>query len=305
MDAPLAFLIDRFLPQREAAISLDDLGFALGVTVTEQLRTFDAKIFHIEDHVARLFHSLDCVGVTPELSADDISSIAERLVKQNHPLLDEGDDLGLAIFVTPGASPLYCDGQSSQPRVGLHTYRLPFSRWAEKYASGESLVVPAIRQVPRECWPPELKCRSRMHYFLADREAAARLPGARALLLDTAGHVTEASTANVLVYLQDEGLVSPPRADVLPGISLAVLLLLAEELGITAVERPLSVADVERANEVLLSSTPFCVLPVARVGDSQVGDGRAGPIFRMLLGAFSELVGLDIAEQARRFAKRG
>ena len=60
----------------------------------------------------------------------------------------------------------------------------------------------------------------------------------------------------------------------------------------------------ERADEILLCSTPFCVLPVTRIGESTVGDGRAGPIFGMLLGAFSELVGLDIAGQARRFAGR-
>ena len=90
----------------------------------------------------------------------------------------------------------------------------------------------AVRQVPGDCWPSELKCRSRMHYYLADREAAAIEPGPRALLLDHEGFVAEASTANALAYRAGEGLLSPPLGKVLRGISMGVVVELTERLGI-------------------------------------------------------------------------
>src|SRR5690606_15089688 len=107
------------------------------------------------------------------------------------------------------------------PTVCLHTRRLPYAHWADKYEVGEALATTPVLQAPGECWPPALKCRSRMHYYLADREAAARFPGARALMLDAGGFATEASTANVLVYRAGVGLLTPPRAKILPGISLS------------------------------------------------------------------------------------
>ena len=128
--------------------------------------------------------------------------------------------------------------------VILHTYPLPFRLWHEKYERGQALAIPPTRQVPGACWPSALKCRSRMHYYLADREAQAMEPGARALLLDTDGYVTEASTANVLAFRAGEGLVSPPYSKVLPGISLAEAAELAHEMGESLTERDLTPEDL-------------------------------------------------------------
>jgi branched-subunit amino acid aminotransferase/4-amino-4-deoxychorismate lyase len=189
--------------------------------------------------------------------------------------------------------------------VGLHTDPLPFGLWAERYRSGQALYTTEIEQVPAACWPPLLKCRSRMHYFLADRKAAEKEPGARALLLDHDGQVTEASTANVLVYTAGGGLVSPPQDAVLPGVSLAVVARLAHGLGIPLSYRKFPPAEVARADEVILSSTPWCLLPVTRFEGRPIGSGVPGPVFARLLSAWSELAGVDIVRQSRDFAARG
>ncbi len=165
-------------------------------------------------------------------------------------------------------------------------------------------MVTDILQTPSSCWPPELKCRSRMHYFLADRAAAAADPGARAILCDTSGHVLEATTANLMAYYEKEGFVTPPHDQVLPGISWSSLLQIADSLGLSFHERPLLPADVAAADEVMLSSTPFCLLPVTRWNRAAIGDGQPGPVFRRLIAAWSDLVGVDIMGQARQFARR-
>jgi branched-subunit amino acid aminotransferase/4-amino-4-deoxychorismate lyase len=143
-----------------------------------------------------------------------------------------------------------------------------------------------------------------MHYFLADKAAREREPSARALMLDLEGFVTEASTANLLVYYREVGLVSPPKERILPGISVAVLEELAAKLGIPFQHRDLREDDVAAADEVLLSSTSPCVWPVTRFNERPIGTGRRGAIAKRLLDAWSELVGLDIEAQAERFARR-
>ncbi len=167
------------------------------------------------------------------------------------------------------------------------------------------MVTTDVEQVSPRCWPPSLKCRSRMHYYLADRQAAARDPQARALLLDAQGFVTEASTANLLIYRAGEGLAWPPTKKVLPGISLAVVAELARRLGIPYGERDLTTDDVASAAEVFLSSTPFCLLPVTRLNGRPIGGGRPGELFARLIAAWSEMVGLDIVAQAERYQFRG
>jgi len=277
----------------------------MGTTVAEQLRTFGGKLFRLDDHLDRLHQSLQVVGVEAGMTLDELGEIGRELVSQNHRLLAPGDDLGLAIVVTPGPYPTYCEALPATPMVCLHTYPLPFHLWVRQYADGQSLVTTDVRQVSSRCWPPELKCRSRMHYYLADRKAAAIESGARALLLDDDGLVTETSTANILVYRADEGLISPPLAKVLHGISLAEAFELAETFGLNIVQRNLTPDDVSSADEVLLGSTPLCLLPVTRFNGRPIGNGKPGDLFRRLTDAWSAAVGVDIVAQAEQFAERG
>ena len=152
---------------------------------------------------------------------------------------------------------------------------------------GLPAVISDIRQVPGECWPTELKCRSRMHFYLADRAAAELQPGAQAVLLDDDRLVAEATTANVLVYRTGEGLISPPHKHILAGVSLGVVQELAAEAGIPFAMRPLTVDQLRTADEAMLASTSICLLPVVQCDGNRIGDGRPGPVFRQLLAAWS------------------
>jgi branched-subunit amino acid aminotransferase/4-amino-4-deoxychorismate lyase len=233
----------------------------------------------------------------------EIGQIADELVRQNQKLLELGDDQQATIFVTPGISPLYAAVAPRQgPTVCVHTQPLGFSQWATKYETGESLLVTPVKQIPAECWPPELKCRSRMHYYLADKGARDAEAGARALLLDERGFVTEASTANVLAYFSGRGLVSPPKEHILPGVTVAVIEELADQLSLPFLNHELTVQDVAAADEVLLCSTSPCVWSVTRLNGRPIGDGKPGAISRQLREAWSRMVGVDIEAQARRFA---
>ena len=308
MREPLAFFNGKWIPASGMALPVGDAGFVLGATVAEQLRTFGGKLFHLDNHLDRLAHSLEIVGLQPGMTHEQLAEAARELVARNHPLSVPGDDLGLSIFVTPGIYPAYaaCEKTptTAQPTVCLHTYPLPFHLWSEKYRAGQVLVTTDVEQVPPQCWPAELKCRSRMHYYLADKRAAAMEPKARALLADAQGFVTETSTANLLIYTMAEGLVSPPSAKILHGISLGVVVELAQRLDIPWTQHDLTPEEVASADEVLLTSTPMCLLPVTRFNGQAIGNGKPGAVFGRLLGAWSNTVGIDIAGQAEQFAER-
>jgi branched-subunit amino acid aminotransferase/4-amino-4-deoxychorismate lyase len=303
MPAPQAYLNGHFIPAAEALLPVSDGGFVQGTTVAEQLRTFGGQIFRLEEHVERLFHSLAVVEIDPGLTPADFITFAQHLIAKNYPLLTAGDDLGLAMFVTPGSYSAMVEGDSS-PTVCLHTFPLRFGQWAARFQQGESLATTEVRQVPTECWPPELKCRSRMHYYLADRQARRTFPGSRALMLDQQGFVVEATTANIILYRATEGLLLPPSEKILPGISQAVLLEIASELGIASQHRDLVPADVATADEVFLTSTSPCMIPVVRLNGQSIASGHPGPAYAKFMAAWSQRVGIDIIAQAQRFAHR-
>lgn len=302
---PQAYVNGRWLPASQASIGLADAGFVLGATVTEQIRTFAGRLFRLDEHLARLTRGLAITGISPGLSRDELREIAQQLAAANHRLLPAGSDLGLAILVTPGPYGSFASGPG-RPTVVLHTYPLAFARWAGKYRTGEMLAATTIELVSPKSWPAELKCRSRMHYYLADLEAGRKHPGARAVLCDAAGRVRETAVANIVLGLSSEGrttLVSPPRTSVLPGISLGVVAEFAAERGWGFEERDFTLDDLVEADEVFLTSTPWCVLPATQFEGRAIGSGSPGPIFTGLMEAWNRLAGIDLIAQAEEAAK--
>ena len=297
MTGEIAWIDDAFVPRADLALPVGDAGFVLGATVTEQLRTFRGKLFLPDDHARRLAESLAAVGIEPPVPVDVIMQAAADVAAHNHPLTHDGGDLGVVTFVTPGDLPAQHGGRPARPRAIVHSFPLAFPLWAAAYDSGVALRGVNVRQVPEECWPIRAKTRSRLHYFRADREAAAAEPGARAVLAHADGRISETSTANIAI-VRDGTIVAPPATDALPGISLGFARHLAAPLGITWHEASLTAADLAAAAEILLTSTPSCILPATRFDGRPVGDGRPGPAFRSILDAWSAAVGLDIRGQA-------
>jgi branched-chain amino acid aminotransferase len=143
-----------------------------------------------------------------------------------------------------------------------------------------------------------------MHYYLADRQARAQDSQATAVLLDESNCVSETPIANVVAYFADGGLISPPLEKILPGITLQVTEELARRAGLPFEYRDLHVEDLLSADEILLTSTPYGLLPATRINSQPVGKGEPGPIYQSLLRQWAEMVGFDLAEQASRFANR-
>lgn len=289
----LAYLNGKYIPYAQAAIPVGDYGFTMGVTVTEQLRTFHGTPHLIEQHLARLDQGLKLTGIEKQ---NQLLEIANELTAKNFAELDSKSDLSLGICVTPGES----RGPRS-PTILIYNLELPYANWAHQYTQGLKLTTVKTREIPGTSIPKQLKCRSRMHYYLAELQASQQQPGSRALLLDQSGNVAEATTASV-VMINDGEIVAPPETDVLPSLAYEFSVKLAAKLGIGVTRRTISLAELTKADEALWLSTPMCVLPVTEVDATKIGLGEPGPVFSKLISAWSDSVGLDIIEQAQSLA---
>jgi branched-chain amino acid aminotransferase len=306
MSEPLAYLNGQMVPASRACLPIYDAGIVLGATVTDQARTFHHRLFRLRDHLDRLFHSLHAARIKIDLSKDQLEDIAQELVLQHARLIHEEDELGLVIFVTAGEYRTYAPATSidrNAPTVCAHTFPLPFELWADRIENGVHLVIPSVRHIPPQCIDPAIKCRSRMHFYLADHEAWQVDPNAAALLLDMSGHITETSTANFMMVERDR-ILSPTLANTLGGVSRATVIELASRLGIPVAERDITPDQATHADEAFLASTPYCMMPVSRIGGVQIAGGKPGPVFRRLSDAWSDEVGIKIHQQIVDGARR-
>ncbi len=295
-DAPIAFLGDRLLPARDARLPLDDGLIAGGAAVTERLRTFGGALFAVDRHLDRLTRS--AAGAVLDLPPR--AALAEALaavVRHNVRLCEPGDELSVGLFVSAG-SPARDGGEPAGPVAGVTTTVLTAGRFAADYRDGVRLAVPATRQIPAACLDPHIKTRSRLHWRIAARQAAALDPGAKPLLrhLDGPPHwgaVAETDTGNVL-SVRGRTIRTPPAAGTLDGVTRAVTRELAVHLGYDWREEPLTVDDLCDGDEVLITSTTPVLWPAVRIDGRPVGAGAPGPVFGTLMRAWERHVGTPL-----------
>lgn len=297
MEEPVVYWNGDFVPASQARLAFWDAGVVQGATLAEMTRTFRKQLFRLDDHLDRLFRGLRIAHINIGLSKEEFYELSLELLERNARLYDDRTELGLVHFVTAGEYGMYAlHPPRREPTICAHTFPLPLTQWASAMKQGVSLLTPSIRQVPPQCWDANMKCRSRMHYFLAEQEVRRRDPTAMALLLNLADNVTETNSGNFLM-VRDGQLVSPPTDYTLPGISWATILDLAEELGIPHAARDIPLAEALTADEAFLSGTSYCLLPVTKINDVRIGDGKPGSFHRRLLAAWSRYVGVDIERQ--------
>jgi len=306
MTEPLAYLNGEFVPQSEAKLPVYDAGIVLGATVTEMIRTFGHRPFNLDEHVARLYRSMRYVRFEIELTREEMIATTLKTIEHNVALLPEGKELGIIQFVTAGTFSVYAGsaggGEKMTPTVCIHTFPLPLHLWAKGFDTGLHAVTPSNRHVPPQCIDPKVKYRSRLHYWLAEQEAKGVDPNAATLLLDLDGNVTEFSGGNILI-VKDGAIISPTTRNILPGMSRQTVIELAGELQIPFFEKDFQPYDVCNAEEAFETTTPVCLMPVTKINNIPIGNGKPGPVCFSLLDAWSAKVGVDIVDQIKNDSK--
>ena len=300
MDEFVGYHNGNWLPMSQIGPDPADRGTTLGDQVTDVERTFDGKSFRMREHVHRLYKSLKYVRFDPGLTEDEMYEISEEGIRRNEHLRPEGQDMNVVHIITRGAGGPRAYG-AGPPNVYIKYSLAGYDMFAPYYATGMHGVITRTRSYEPAALDPKVKHLSRLNMSLAEVEANDLDPGAWPILTDKDGNVTEGSGYNVFI-VTDGVIRTPTDTAILAGISRDMVLDLAEQLEVPASEEDLQPYDVYTADECFFSSTPFSILPVTYVDRRPIGDGRPGPMTHNLLAAWSEAVGIDVVDQALRFA---
>jgi branched-chain amino acid aminotransferase len=302
MPERVIYLNGQYVPESEARVSVLDRGFRWGDAVYDATRTFDGRLFKLEEHVERFFRSLRYARLDPRLDRAEIAAISEEVVRRNEPVRRAGDaDYLLTMQVSRGLVSGIYSPQGTVPTVTVYCLPLALATHARYYRDGAHVIVTATRRTPPEAVSPRAKVSNKMNHFQAEFEAKAVDPDAFALMLDTEGNIAESSGSDFL-FVSNGVLRVPQRRTHLTGVSLLTAVELAEKQGLDVDEGAFTMFDLYQAEEAMLTASTYCLLPVVKVNGLPLGDGRPGPVVAGLLRAWSDLVGVDVVGQAARRA---
>jgi D-alanine transaminase len=262
----IVYLNGDYVALADAKVPVLDRGFIFGDGVYEVIPAYGRVLFRLDEHLARLEHSLHATRITNPHDAATWRTLLETVVARN-----PWDDQSVYLQVTRGVAPRTQEFPKGDVRPTVFIMSNPLKmptrddyRW-------------------RRC---DIKSVSLLANCLLRQEAEDA--GAVETVLIRDGNVKEASTCNVLL-VKDGVIIAPPKDHlILHGITFDLALELARAAGLPLQTREVKRAELFTADEVWLSSSAREVLPVVTVDGKRIGTGKPGPAYARMHQLFQD-----------------
>lgn len=281
----------------EAVISVMDHGFMYGVGLFETFRTYGGRPFLLERHLERLGQGCQSLGIHYDSDPDQVMNEIQQLLEVNG--LEEGY-FRLTVSAGEGLLGLPSDDYV-KPTVVLYVKPLP-NPGANLYTKGKELWRLNTRRNTPE-GEVRLKSLHYMNNILAKRELSQYKPNpniaVEGLQLTEKGFLAEGIVSN-LFFIQGGTLYTPDIGNgILPGITRAIVLEMAEEFGMDKQEGQYTWEMLREADEIFVTNSIQELVPVTKLvvpeaseeSSCLVGRGLIGPITENLLNSYRKKVG--------------
>lgn len=298
------WLNGELVPENKAVVPIRDRGFKFGDAAFDTTRTFGHKIFKLEEHLDRFYRTLNYLQIDPGVSRQTLIDATHAVAERCLQCVTEQEDIWLTQRVTRGLDPADKARWPDYPdrTVIVEAALLPLRDRSAAYKNGLKVVTPSIRRPSPDTLSPRAKTHNYLNLVLADLEVQARDPDALAVLLDTNGNFAEGKGSNIF-FVKDGAIVTPRERYVLPGVSRQTTVDLAAAAGLRVEEADLDMYDAYSSAESFITSTSFCICPVASINGTTIGDGAVpGPVTKQLIDAYVDFVDFDWYAQYLRAA---
>jgi D-alanine transaminase len=272
----VVYLNGEFMPLAEARLPVLDRGFIFGDGVYEVAPVYGRVPFRWTQHHARLVRNLGRIRIADPMDAAGWRSLVDALVAR-HPW----DDQFVYIQVTRGVAKRDHAFPKQPVTPTVFAMSSPLAPIPTEHLTRG---VDAIT-LPDERWLHcDIKSTSLLGNVLAKQAAVDA--GAFECVMFRDGMLTEGSSCNIWVVREGRVLAPPRDRLILEGVRYGLLQALCEAEGVPLEIRQIPRAEVEGADELMLTSATKEVLPITRLDGRPVGTGAPGPVFARLHAAY-------------------
>jgi branched-chain amino acid aminotransferase len=298
--AAVAYVNGRICSEQDSTISVFDHGFLFGEGVYEVVRTYDGELFLLDRHLRRLRASASMItldlGMT-DLELEAVTRETMAAYRAGPGVSEPGRELYVRVLVTRGIGEMTYDPAKSPAPSLVIIVKALVAPSASVYEDGVKVaLVSVVRNHPRSV-DPRIKSNNLLNNALAMQEAL-RHGAFEAVLRNYRGELAECSQSNLFVIKNGTAFTPVLDAGLLAGITREFVEEVAEGAGVPMQDAILHDEDLLGADEVFLTSTSKEMVPVVRVDDHAIGQGRPGPLTRRLHDAYRQKARLLVANSA-------
>ena len=245
----------QIVPRKDARVSVFDSVVQGGDAVWEGLRVYKGRIAALGGHLQRLQNSAKTLAFEKVPTSDDIRAAIFSTLKANGMTDDAHIRLTLTRGekITSGMNPRF--NQAGCSLIVLAEWKPPVYSDA-----GISVITSSIRRNSPQCLDSKIHHNNLLNNILASIEANVAGVDA-AVMLDVNGFVSETNDTNIFL-VRDGELLTPFADSCLPGLTRQMIMDIADQEGIPALEKNLSMSEVYSADEVFTTGTMGELTPI-------------------------------------------
>lgn len=267
------FLNGDIMPVDKAFVRIDDIGILRGYGVFDFLRTYNGKPFLLKEHLLRLKNSAKALALVPPLSDKKIAALIDELLKKN-----KVQEAQVRILLTGGRTVNGMGYDSKNPTFAILIEPLAVPS-AELYKKGGTLITNThMRHVHTA------KTTNYINAIVLARERIKK--DAIEILYLFHDYVLECSTSNFFIFKGDTLITA--KDNILLGTTRNFILKFVAK-GFNVEERDIKVSELKEANEAFLTATNKEILPITKIDDVSIGNGKIGKNTKKLMKKFASL----------------
>lgn len=264
------YLNGKLVSEKKALISVFDHGLLYGDGVFEGIRTYNKKVFKLEEHIDRLYRSARAIALTIPMTKEDIIKAVLLTCKANKCYNGY-----VRLVVTRGVGTLGLNPYScSKPQIIIIAAKIQLYP-EEFYKNGLKVITSGTIRNHTESINPAIKSLNYLNNIMAKIEAI-NAGVEEVIMLNHNGYVAEASGDNVFIFKNNLLLTPPISSGALEGITRNCVMELAKKLGYEVRETQLTRYDLYTADEMFLTGTAAEIISVVEMDRRVIGDGKPG-----------------------------
>ncbi len=258
-----------------------------GSGIFEGIRAYEtgkgAAIFRLKEHAKRFVNSARIVGMDLGISQKDLEEAILSTVRKNGLM---------GCYIRPFA--FYNDANiglsTIGKRVSVAVVAVPFGNYFANKEKGISCKVSSWQRINSSVLPPEAKASGNYSNSILASVEAKRAGFDEAILLSQSGYVAEGPGENIFL-VEDGKLVTPSKeADILIGITRDSVIKISESMGLEVEERMVHREELYACDEAFFTGTAAELTPITSIDLRKVGNGKPGPLTKMLSDKISMVV---------------
>ncbi|MHC4122790.1 MAG: aminotransferase class IV [Planctomycetota bacterium] len=270
----IAMIGDKIVPIKEVDQVHLDRGIYFGDGVYEVIRSYNGKIFALEEHLQRLKNSLAAI----EITAVDIEKIRNKIKKA----CDTADIANAKIYfhITRGSALRnHVWTAESEPNFFLTVTEI--GNLTKIKTEGISVsTYPDLRW--KRC---DIKSLNLLPNVLAKQDAA-RKGCQEAIFVDDNGFITEGSSSAFFAVSGDKLQTAPLTANILPSVTRKFAIRAGKNVGMKILEKSLTPEHALGGDELFTAVTTKDIVSVVQFDGKSIGNGKPGKYTKLIIQEF-------------------